>query len=52
MDGKRVMSLQGKLKNLIGSLDKLHKGSIMDVVDFIIKTLYMTHPDDWPIIKL
>ena len=44
--------VQAKLKSLIGILINYTKGSFMDVVDFIIKTSTMAHPDYRTIIKL
>ena len=44
MDGKRI--------TLSEVLINYKRGSFMDVVDFIIKTSSMTHPDYWTIIKL
>ena len=44
--------LQAKLKFLIEVLINYTRSPFMDVVDFIVKTYTMTHPQYWTIIKL
>ena len=52
MNGKRIILYKQSWKAWLEILINYTKGSFMDVVDFIIKTSTMTHPDYWAMIKL